>query len=407
MATRDDLAEPGAIGSRWDRLRHELRVGIWSPQARSRGATVLVIAARSLVAIQRSFLGGQRNLQAGLLTYTTLVTLVPFLAVFFAFFAAFAGVEQIDRQARALVFRYLTPSTAGQVSETLSEVLGRLRLAPIGGIGLLLLMAAVLTLLAQVEAAFNHIWEAPRGRPWGRRLPLYWSVATLTPLFLAAGLGLAAYVPEATRLVPLVFGSLGFAAAYKLLPNRRVHIRWALLGAVIAATLFELIARWFAWYTTEVVDYHEIYGSVAAIPLFLVWLFTMWHVVLAGAEVARANQDPRRYAREHTVRPGSPVAVALAVAIGCARRFGPPAQPLELDALADELLLPERDIDDVACRLDAAGLLTAFGDYPERYYLLAAPPERTRVRDILAAALGESPPISARAFTAETLAELA
>lgn len=407
MSSAGESVRVAPVESPLARARRFLGEEIWRTRPdRDLGTRVAVVAARSLIAIGRSFINGERNLQAGMLTYTTLGSIVPFLAVSFAIVAAFGGLKDIQDEALALVFRYLTPATADVVAEQIREVIGRVRVGPMGGLGLLFTALAAIGMLGQVEAAFNRIWEAPRGRPWRQRLPLYWSVATVSPILLTSSIAVARYVPGTEWLAPLVLGWLAFAATYKLLPNRRVQVRWALLGAAVAGTLFQVVARAFTYYTSNVVDYSRVYGSLAAIPLFLLWLFVLWHVILAGAEVARANQDPRRYQRQSRALPQAPLQVALEVAVGCARRSLDGAHPLDLDDLADELVLPERDIDDVACRLARAGILTALGEYPERYYILARPPAAIRVVEIAEAALVADGTVARHAVADLSLDEL-
>ncbi|MFH0899515.1 MAG: YhjD/YihY/BrkB family envelope integrity protein [Pseudomonadota bacterium] len=390
-------------------LRSWLGARLWqeaAPGASPLAARLGLAVGRTLVAVKQSMLSGERNLQAGLLTYTTISTIVPVLVVAFAAVTAFGGVEEIEKRSLDLVFRYLTPSTAASVAEQLRGLLDRARSTPVSSVGLVFLVLAVVALLGQVEVALNMIWEAPSGRSWGRRFVLYWSVVTATPLLLVMSLGLAAGLPGAARIGPLVLGWIAFAAAYKLMPNRKVGTRFAGLGAIVGGTLFELTARAFAYYTTRIGNY-GIYGSLSAIPLFLLWLFAMWHVALAGAEVAFANQHPRRYGRR--IAPEAALLeVALLVAIECARRTAVAREPLELDALAAVLLVPEQEVDHAAQLLAQAGILRAVGRYPDRYYLLARSPREITIADVARAAVSQTEKgVPPAIFASVSLAEAA
>ena len=168
--------------------------------------------------------------------------------------------------------------------------------------------------LAQSDAALQRIFAVQRKRPLILRVLTYWGVLTLGPLLIGASLSLTSYLLTHPLIgdryvrsvvlrdvVPLALTVVAFALLYKVVPNRMISTRHALIGGVCAALLFETMKRGFAFYIAKFPTYTLIYGAFATIPIFLVWLYLSWVVVLAGAtlteivRVVKADMDtPRR-----------------------------------------------------------------------------------------------------------------
>jgi len=236
---------------------------------------------------------------AGALSYTTVFALVPLSAVAFGVMSAFPVFEQWTQRLSDFVFSSFVPDAARTVEIYLQQFTASVSQLTIAGI-LALIGSAVLT-LSSIEATFNRIWRVKAPRPKLTRFLVYWTVLTLGALLAGAALALTSYlygistgsggraVAVGERLIrwaPTLVELAGFSAAYLVIPNRRVAWRHALAGGVLATALFELSKFGFALYLRTMPSYQQIYGALAAIPIFLLWLYVGWLVILLGASFA-------------------------------------------------------------------------------------------------------------------------
>ncbi|MEJ2575865.1 MAG: virulence factor BrkB family protein [Gammaproteobacteria bacterium] len=233
---------------------------------------------------------------AAALTYTTLLSLVPLMTVALAIFSAFPAADRVTGMVQDFVFAHFVPSSVAALQEHLQGF--ATKAARLSGAGFAVLIVVALMLMRTIDVALNAIWEVRERRSPLNQFVVYWAILSLGPLFVAASLLATSYlvslpfVSEVTgglgerllRVAPLLASTLGFSLVYLLVPNRRVPLRHALAGGVLAAVLFEIAKSGFAWYLTAFPTYEAIYGALAAIPIFLVWLYLSWLVVLLGAE---------------------------------------------------------------------------------------------------------------------------
>jgi len=232
---------------------------------------------------------------AGSLTYTTLLALVPLLTVTFAIFSAFPAFERLRETAQQLIFENLVPSVGGTVQTYFDQFMGNA--AALTGFGVPFLGVTSILLFFSVESAFNAIWRATEPRPIVIRLLSFWAVLTMAPLLLGASLSVSSSMladvqasgSDAISLIRFVLPGLFEAAAFTLMyltiPNREVQWKDAVVGGVAAGTLMEVSKVGFGIYITAFPTYETIYGALSVIPIFLFWLYTVWSVVLFGAEV--------------------------------------------------------------------------------------------------------------------------
>lgn len=241
---------------------------------------------------------------AAALTYTSLLALVPLMTITFSLFSAFPAFQDIESQAQALIFDTLVPQVGQSVLSYLDDFsanAGRLTAA-----GIIALILTSVLLLATIEGAFNAIWRVREKRPLLVRLLSFWAILTLTPLLFGASLSVTAQVITQAGLtatfesfgafvglMPFLFECVGFTVLYLVIPNRAVRWSDAVIGGVIAAVLFELSKTLFAAYLVQFPVYETIYGAVSTVPIFLVWLYVGWSIVLLGAVVAAALPDFR------------------------------------------------------------------------------------------------------------------
>jgi membrane protein len=239
---------------------------------------------------------------AATLAYTTLLSLVPLVTVVVSVLSAFPVFAEIGGQLRAILLGNLVPSMGASVDEYLGRFVGRAAgLTLAGAVGVFF---SALLMISAIDRALNRIWHVHKRRKPVQGFMVYWTVLTLSPVLLGASLAVSSYLLTATALVDLnapgfvaglVLRVLPFAGEvgallflYTAVPNRRVPVRHALAGAVVAAALFELAKAGFALYVRMMPGFEAIYGALATIPLFLIWLYVCWLVVLLGAEWTQA-----------------------------------------------------------------------------------------------------------------------
>ena len=252
----------------------------------------------------RRFFNDRCAQAAAALTYTALLALVPLTTIAVALFSAFPAFENVQQSAQDLIFDNLVPQVGQAVADYLEGFAvnaGRLT-----SVGLLGLIVTSVMLLWTIEAAFNAIWRVREARPLLIRLLSFWAILTLTPILLAASLSvtnqllagseLGDQIPLSRQWVgiaPAVFEWVGFSLLYWIIPNRSVRGRDALIGGFVAAALFELSKSLFALYLAAFPVYETIYGALSTVPIFLLWLYVAWSIVLFGAVVAAALPDWR------------------------------------------------------------------------------------------------------------------
>lgn len=263
--------------------------------------------ARFVLDLIESLSKHQVSLRAAALTYTTVLSLVPFLAIAFAVLKGF-GVQNA-----------LEPVLLKVAGEASSEVVGRIigyvnntNVKSLGVIGLLTLLVAVVNLLTSIEEAFNAICGVSDTRSLQRRFSDYLSVVVVGPVLLIVAMSMTSslqsqwlvqwlinhtWLGDAIlllfRLVPYLSVWIAMTFLYSYLPNAKVPLRSALLGGVVAGTIWQLTQWAYFHFQVGVANYNAIYGALAALPIFLVWIYTSWLIVLFGMELVRVHQEQR------------------------------------------------------------------------------------------------------------------
>ncbi len=305
------------------------------------------------------------------LTYTALLALVPLVALSFAIFAAFDAFDGVRDQVQSFIFENFVPQVGSVVQGHLEEFAGKT--GRLTSVGVIFLVITSVLLLATISGTLNGIWRTRQTRNLLARIPVYWLVLTLTPLLIGAGLVLSGYLFTLARaagveeytgplarlagLVPPIVQIAGLTLLYIFVPNYPVRASDALAGGITAGLILEILKKAFAFYVVTFPTYQTIYGALATFPIFLIWVYVVWIVVLFGAEIAAALPEWRAgvSGREPGVR--SPASILLAAAavlallLAATRRGGGlsmrhlsrrTGQPPELLDRATELLLRGR-----------------------------------------------------------------
>ncbi len=233
--------------------------------------------------------------EAASLSYTSLLSMVPLLAVVFGVASAFPVFQQWSDQMQAFVFENFVPASGEQVQKYLEGFLASVSKLTLPGILVLILTA--LLLMVRIERAFNLVWRVPTARSIRNRVVMYWAVLTLGPLALGAAIALSAQpvfeqmaIGASSDSIWRVVGIfslswVAFTLMFLLVPNRRVPVTHALVGAFLSALLFGFAKKAFVAFVANA-SFNVIYGTLAAIPIFLFWLYLVWIVILLGASLA-------------------------------------------------------------------------------------------------------------------------
>ncbi len=233
--------------------------------------------------------------EAASLGYTSLLSLVPLLAVVFGVASAFPVFDRWADDLQSFVFENFVPAAGTQVEAYLSGFL-----ASVSGLtlpGTFFLILSALLLMMRIEQAFNRVWRVPVQRSLINRIVMYWAVLTLGPITLGVATALSAkplfdWVDggQASGSGWHSFGIfvltwLAFCLVFTLVPNRRVRFRHAATGAFLSTLLFTIAKTGFVWFVARA-SFNVIYGTLATIPIFLLWLYLAWAVTLLGASLA-------------------------------------------------------------------------------------------------------------------------
>lgn len=256
-------------------------------------------------------------LKATALTYYTLFSIVPIIALAFAIAKGF-GFEQTLQQDLLLKFQD-QKDILTQAFVYADKMLANTKGGLIAGVGVVLLLWSVIKLLSSIENSFNEIWEIKRDRTWTRKITDYLSIMLIGPIFIILSGGLTVWLKTGLDTVAsnveiispvtaiflkifafaLIWGM--FIFLYMALPNTKVTFKGALMGSFVAALLFELLQWAYVSSQIGVAQYNKIYGSFAALPLFLIWIQYSWFVVLFGAELTFAHQNVDHYELESDI----------------------------------------------------------------------------------------------------------
>lgn len=237
---------------------------------------------------------------AASLTFTTLLSIVPLITIALTVFSAFPVFDDFSREIRTFLMNNLMPEKSGGViaryMQQFAESATRLT-----ALGIVFLTVTAMLMMLTIDKAFNVIWRVSRPRPLLKRLIIYWAVLTLSPLLVGASLsltswlvglslGYAKHIPifgvGILKILPMLFTTLAFAMLFRLVPNRYVPRAHAWIGAVVSAAAFESMNRIFGYYVGHFPTYKLVYGAFSSVPIFLLWIYLSWLVVLLGAVIA-------------------------------------------------------------------------------------------------------------------------
>ncbi|MBP1751979.1 MAG: tRNA-processing RNAse [Geobacteraceae bacterium] len=354
---------------------------------------------RIIFGILQHFHDNNCLLRASSLSFTTILSLVPF----FAF--AFAVLKGLG------VHNMLEPFIIGRLTAGSQEIANKIlvyidntKMGSIGALGLAALIVTVITLLGNVEETFNNIWGVRETRSFGRKFSDYVSVVVSAPILLLVATSITTSLQSQSLLIWLLereylgdfilllfeivpYASIWLALVflYIFIPNVRVRFGSALIGGLFAGISWQ-VAQWgYIHFQVGVSKYNAIYGTLSALPVFMVWIYASWVIVLLGVEVVYAHQNRKTFLNDihrPTINYASWELTSLVVLLAAADSHYRDKQPWTCERLAGETGIPAAIVKEVLQRLVDEGYLAATeGEIPA--YLPARPLEHMRVHQII------------------------
>jgi membrane protein len=294
-------------------------------------------------------------------------------------------------------------SAQKSAAKSIHEFVKNTQSGKIGAVGMLLLVFVAIRLLANIEATFNDIWGASRGRSWVWRIVLYWTTITLGPIALVGAVGLAGSSQLHTvkdffqqmplvgsvvfEFIPVILLWLIFAVVYLLVPNTKVKFSAALVGGIVSGSAWHLNNIFGFLFASRLVTNSRIYGSLALVPVFMVGLYFSWVILLFGAQVAYAFQNRKTYLQEKllvNINQRGREFVALRIMACLGQHFKNGLRPPTLSQLSNLLNIPSSLLLLVLRILANKQLVTEVSG-PETAYMPAKPLDAINAHDILSA----------------------
>lgn len=341
--------------------------------------TIIKLLRIIMIAV-RKFSGDQCALRASALTFYSLLSVVPVVAMAFGIAKGFGFERVLQKQ--------LMQAMAGQeeiasrIIEFAGALLDNTRGGVVAGIGIVVLIWSVMKVLGNIEHSFNYIWQVEKARSIGRKVADYLSIMLIAPVLVMLSSSVTVFITTQVNIITIKIALLGyfspvihfflnllpygliwivFIFIYIIMPNTRVNFFYAALAGVIAGTTYNLAQWGYIAFQVGIVRNNAIYGSFAALPLFLAWVQISWFIVLFGAELAYAFQNVGRYEynnRQRAISHHQHKLVALSICHSVVRRFQRHQSPATPDQLARALRMPGKLIEPVLENLVQSNILS-------------------------------------------------
>jgi membrane protein len=264
---------------------------------------------RIVIIVSQNFTKDKLQVQAASLTYYTLLSVVPLIAMAFAVAKGFGFEERLEAELTGLLKGH--EDIVDQLMVFATRTLENTQGGVLAGVGVVLLFWSVMRLLISIEMSFNAIWQVAKSRSWIRKFTEYLSIMLIAPIMIIVSSSITVLITSEIeslvstvdllkaigpviyffiRLIPYALIWLLFTFVYMAMPNTKVNFGSALIAGIIAGTAFQLVEWGYIHFQVGVSKYNAIYGSFAALPLFLIWVNISWLITLIGAEIAYANQ---------------------------------------------------------------------------------------------------------------------
>jgi len=370
---------------------------------RSLGVNAIRVTLHSI----RDFTKDECVIRASALTYYTLLTIVPVLAMAFGIAQGFGFEKNLQQQIMSSFKGQEEIIT--QIFTFVSAMLERTRGGLLAGIGVVLLFYYVFRIMWNIERTMNVIWKVAKTRPAIRKLTDYMTLTILGPLVVIISGSLNVYIKTTierithdyevldtfspllstpVRLLPFVMIWLVLTLLYVVMPNKKVKFIPALIAGILAGTAYQVTQWGYITFQVGVSNMNAIYGSFAALPLFLIWLQLSWTIILFGAEVAHAIQTMdmhEQYKDAQKLSPHYKQLLILYILHAIIQRFKNEESPLSIDDITEQLDLPVQTVNESIRKLEEAKIIAPVKS--ERYesvkYLPARDTEKLTIAHVL------------------------
>lgn len=346
---------------------------------------------RIIVLAARGFANDKIQLQASALTFYSLLSIIPVAAIAFAIAKGFGLDQNLQQlitnkfQSHQEVLNWLLTNAQNAIEET--------RGGYIAGVGMVILFWSVMSLLNHIESSFNHIWQIRSSRPWYRKFTDYLTIMLIAPVFIILsssitvfiGTAFTDYISNAPILdvfKPLVSFLIKFAPylltwtaltiLFIIMPNAKVNFVPALISGIVAGSILQVIQWLYIDLQFGITKLSAIYGSFAAIPLFIFWLQSSWIVVLLGAELSFANQNVSRYEFEYeslNISNYQKRALMIMILHLIVRNFSVGEKPIGSESIGTTLKIPVRLVRDILQDLTSANLVSVIHENEQKQRL--------------------------------------
>lgn len=365
----------------WKRIRRFFSEGLWHLRTRDRPIhqRIPLKALKLAILTFRGFMKGRAGLRATALTLNTLLSIVPVLALLFGIAKGFG----LDRRMQDWILTHFPQQqqVLGQALQFAKSAIENTQGGLIAGTGVLFLIYAVIRVIGEIEQSMNHIWSISKPRSLGRKFSDYLSLILIGPFLILGASSLnvliSTWVNRATEAVPfsdflgpvaraairplpLLLLWLLFSFIYVFMPNTKVKIISGMIGGAVAAILYQIAQSLYISLQVGVSRNSAIYGSFAALPLFILWVQISWNIVLFGAELTQQHQNYDNNETEETMPDMSFRAIKRIGLDICALvmgRFRDGGEALTAERIGTELVLPSRVLNMVLTKLTDSGLL--------------------------------------------------
>ena len=359
-----------------------LQEDIWNIKINSlpKLKALAIIHIRVIILSLKGFFQDKCQIRASALTFFSLLSIVPVFAFLFGLAKGF-GFENILENIIMDKIGQTQPEVADKLILFSKNALSNVKGGMIAGIGLLILFWTVIKLLGNIENSFNEIWGVKKPRPLIRKITDYLSIIVLSFIILILASGLNVFIKAKLvyfsdnveffakisapaffllNISPYILIWFAFTFIYLTLPNTNVPVKSAIIGGIVAGTIFQIFQKAYILFQLGVSKYNAIYGSLAAMPLFLIWLQLSWIVVLFGAEVTFAAQTHKKF--EKDIEPESlsqnlKEVLSLKILIYCIKKFIKGLPPATSDEISEQLNIPIKIVRDLVFKLTNSNLL--------------------------------------------------
>jgi membrane protein len=386
-----------------------IKTDIWRMRLRdhSRGKSLFIRFLRIVILAIRSFNENKCKFRASALTFYSLLSIVPVIALMFGIAKGFGLQERVAAQ--IIEKMKGQEEVANKVITFANSLLDKTSGGVIAGVGVVFLFWTIISLLGNIEGSFNDIWGIVKPRTFGRKFSDYLVTMLVCPILLAVASGatvfLSGQIQTITEKIPLL-KNLGpvFWLAMKLLPyltiwvsftfififmpNTNVRFVSGLIAGIVAGTLFQLVQWAYVNFQVQITTRYAIYGSFAALPLFLLWLQTSWLIILFGAEVSFAHQNVETYEFEPDCLSAShsfKTLLSLFITQRLVHRFCDGEKPSDASGLSHELEIPIRLVRQLLYDLSESGVLSEAhkGEEKELSYQPATDADKITVKFVI------------------------